>query len=30
MDVVYVAAILVLFGLTAALVTGCSKLGGPR
>ena len=30
MDVVYVAAIIVLFGLTVALVLGCAKLGGPQ
>lgn len=30
MDAVYVAAILVFFALTIALVIGCAKLGGPQ
>lgn len=30
MDVVYIAAIVVMFGLAASLVLGCAKLGGPK
>lgn len=30
MDIVYVSAILIFFGLTVALVVGCAKLGGPQ
>ena len=30
MDAVYVAAIIVFFGLTVGLVLGCAKLGGPQ
>lgn len=30
MDVVYIAAIIVLFGLAMGLVLGCAKLGGPK
>lgn len=30
MDVVYVATIIVFFGLVAALVMGCAKLGGKK
>jgi hypothetical protein len=30
MDVVYVAALVVFFGLTVGLVLGCAKLGGPK
>lgn len=30
MDVVYVLGIIVFFGLTVALVVGCTKLGGPQ
>jgi hypothetical protein len=30
MDVVYVAAIVVFFGLMVGLVLGCAKLGGPK
>jgi hypothetical protein len=30
MDVTYIAAIIVFFGLTAGLVLGCAKLGGPK
>jgi hypothetical protein len=30
MDVVYAAAMIVLFGLMVGLVLGCAKLGGPQ
>jgi hypothetical protein len=30
MDVVYLSALIVLFGLAAGLVLGCAKLGGPQ
>lgn len=30
MDIVYLASIIVLFGLIVALASGCAKLGGPR
>jgi hypothetical protein len=29
MDIVYIAAIIVLFGLAVGLVRGCARLGGP-
>ena len=30
MDIVYVAAVIVMFGATVALILGCRKLGGPQ
>jgi len=30
MDIVYISGIIVFFGLTVALVFGCTKLGGPQ
>ena len=30
MDIVYLASIIVFFGLLVALASGCTKLGGPQ
>jgi hypothetical protein len=29
-DIVFVSALIVFFGLTVGLVLGCAKLGGPK